>query len=58
MLSRREEIEFIRRAQRGDHGARDRLWVAFHEYAVAEATLLVSITELVDTFPRHAPIEN
>jgi RNA polymerase sigma factor (sigma-70 family) len=40
MLTHREEVELIRRAQRGDRGARDRLWVIFHELAVAEARRL------------------
>jgi RNA polymerase sigma factor (sigma-70 family) len=37
MLSEDEERDLIRRAQRGDRAARDRIWVAFHQYAVAEA---------------------
>ena len=42
MLSHREEVDLIRRAQRGHRAARDRLWVIFHEFAVAEARRLVA----------------
>lgn len=40
MLSRQEELALIRQARRGDPSARDRLWIMFHDYAVAEARRL------------------
>jgi RNA polymerase sigma factor (sigma-70 family) len=40
MLSAEQERELIRCAQQGDRAARDRIWVAFHEFAVAEARRL------------------
>jgi DNA-directed RNA polymerase specialized sigma subunit len=40
MLSKDQERDLIRRAQRGDHAARDGIWVAFHQFAVAEARRL------------------
>src|SRR5690348_7503284 len=40
MLSTDQERDLIRRAQRGDDAARDRLWVVFHRLAVAEGRRL------------------
>ena len=40
MLSTDQERDLIRRAQGGDDAARDRIWVAFHPFAVAEARRL------------------
>ncbi len=40
MLSEEQERELIRCAQQGDRAARDRIWVAFHEFAVAQARRL------------------
>jgi len=40
VLPEEKERELIRCAQRGDRDARDRIWVAFHEFAVAEARRL------------------
>ena len=40
MLSEKQERELIRCAQQGDRAARDRIWVAFHGFAVAQARRL------------------